>query len=471
MGAFQVLITNVDSQIFNQRSIMSIQQSMNLKTFGIDWSDIQNIVSPRIDSLHPDPKMNTRILEKTLSRQEIASYKQKLVSTIVHQKCINDLTANCRQPFEYPTNRNNAKKSGPTTFLFATGEIYNYSEIVQNADIQNSLVSTSDVEIFLHLYKKNDNFDFLKDLDGQFTFLIIENLNNIDSKTWNIFSGRDIFGIRNLYILTNKNNDFILTSNLLSIENKMFNFLPDVQTIKPGYYWSFKTNTQIPYWDKDKFINDIQIIHNSTQLQSLNLLFSEINTVFTESIISRFKNSLKPICILFSSGLVSTIILHVILNFMKNNTDYDNKIKILYHSRNNRDVFDYQSFFSKIEKKYNTTIDKKIVKSDNSFEHDMKDILKDTKEQIFISGFGLKQMFCHDINYIFDLHKTYLDDYDEIAGLTDSEFRFPFLNLKVIKLLYSISDNLKKPIPVACESGTFMEDKFIIRKSFLEFLQ
>ena len=99
----------------------------------------------------------------------------------------------------------------------------------------------------------------------------------------------------------------------------------------------------------------------------------------------------------------------------------------------------------------------------------MKSILKDSNQQIFISGFGLKQMFCHDVNYIFDLHKTYLNKYDEIAGMTDSEFRFPFLNLQVVQLIYSISDKLKKPQKVFVDGTMCVEDKFILRKSFLEF--
>jgi hypothetical protein len=70
------------------------------------------------------------------------------------------------------------------------------------------------------------------------------------------------------------------------------------------------------------------------------------------------------------------------------------------------------------------------------------------------------------VRKIFDLHKTTLKIFDDIAGKTNSELRFPFLNLKVVELMYSISDKLKIPLPYKCCNGVRIEDKYILRKSF-----
>ena len=458
MGAIFFLMTSIDSglsKIINKSTIRAI---MSIKNYGTDWSDVVRTTTPILK--------DSRNFYQQLSKKQIDEYKQKIIIYGVHQKFINDLSANSKQPFIYPipylsSNTINQK------YLIATGEIYNYKYLIESKNIlQNDLTSTSDVEIFLPLYVKNNSINFLNDIDGEFTFILTENLNSLKVELWNIFAGRDIFGIRQLYILSNKYNDIVITSHLKSVDEKILNIMSDITEIKPGHYWSFKEQKQIEFFDKQEFINNRVELYLDASPENLDAVYLEIKKVLYDSIISRFKHSLKKICILFSNSIISKVILYTILDFIKINNNYKfTDISILSHVSKTEKI-KFEKFFKTLDEKYNYVFDKTIVESDKNFEDDFENILQNSSHQIFISGFGLKEMFFNDIEYLFNLHETKLKNYDQIAGFSNSEIRFVFLNLKVVELMYSISKKLKKPLPYKYNDEIYIEDYFIIRKSF-----
>lgn len=459
MGALFFLITGIDStlsKIINKSTIRSI---MSIKNYGTDWSDIVRTTTPIL-------KDSRNFYQQQLSKKQIDEYKQKLIIYGIHQKFINDLSANSKQPFIYPVpylSNNTANQK----YLIATGEIYNYKSLLQSQNIlQNDLTSTSDVELFLPLYVKNNSINFLNDIDGEFTFILTENLNSLKVDLWNIIAGRDIFGIRQLYILSNKYNDIIITSHLKSVDEKILNTMTSITEINPGHYWSFKEQKQIEFFNKEEFINNRVELYLDASPEHLDALYLEIKKVLYDSIISRFKHSLKKICILFSNSIISKVILYTILDFIKINNDYVfSDISILSHVSKTEKI-KFEKFFKTLDEKYNYTFDKTIVESDKNFEDDFETILQNSQYQVFISGFGLKEMFFNDIDYVFNLHETKLKNYDQIAGFSNSEIRFVFLNLKVVELMYSISKKLKKPLPYKYNDEIYIEDYFIIRKSF-----
>lgn len=462
MGAIFFLYTSMNSPLCKQINSSTIQNIMNLKPFGEDWSDVEFKNSPNIGAIDKNNLM------RVLTKKQISEYKQKLLIYGIHQKFINDLSANSKQPFVCPLYNMNPKRTDPDKIMISTGEIYNYNDFVNNFNLTNLLSSTSDVEIFLPIYNSTNNFDFLKDVDGEYNFLITENINTeIDTNLWNIFAARDIMGIRNCHVLTNSNNDVIITSNLRGVEKNILQLFTNIQEIKPGHYWSLSTLSQIPYFDYQHFKSQCVVSFDNFSPNDLDTLYCIIRTTLYDAIISRFTHSLKQVCILFSSGLFSSIIVYCIFDFISKNTEYSfDNVKILIHVNQGVNDFCYEGFFQKMEKKYNTKINKHVVTSNNTFEQDLPSILSSLENQVFISGFGLKYMFCENIDFIFNLYKTFLNNYDQVAGFSNSEIRYPFLKLDVVKLMYSISNNLKKSLPYYVDGKTYNEDKYIIRKSF-----
>ncbi len=461
MGAIFFLMTGIDSSLSKMINKSTIQSIMSIKKYGNDWSDVVRFTTPLLKDVR------NIYQQQQLSKKQIDEYKQKIIIYGIHQKFINDLTANSKQPFIHPIPHLSTSVINQK-YLIATGEVYNYNQLLSFWNIlENDLSSTSDVEIFLPLYIKNRNsIDFLNEIDGEFGFVLTENLNSLKIDSWNIFSGRDIFGIRQLYVLSNKYNDVIITSHLKSVDERILKLMTDITTIKPGHYWSLKEQGQVEFFNKKEFINARVETYIDANPENLDNLYLEIKTVLYDSIISRFVNSLKKTCILFSNSIISKVILYTILDFIKTNSDYSfSDISILSHvPKSEKKIF--EKFFKTLDKKYGYTFEKSLVESDGDFEDNFEKILQNSPHQVFISGFGLKEMFYNNIDYIFNLHETKLKKYDEIAGFSNSEIRFVFLNLKVVEMMYSISKNLKKPLPYRYNDEIYIEEYFIIRKSF-----
>ena len=103
---------------------------------------------------------------------------------VFHRLCINDLSEAGNQPLNHPDD------VGLT--LICNGEIYNYNELIQQNNF--SLSSSSDCEVILHMYKKYGIEHTVKNLDGVFAFVLIDNHTN------KIFMARDPLGVRAMYM-------------------------------------------------------------------------------------------------------------------------------------------------------------------------------------------------------------------------------------------------------------------------------
>jgi asparagine synthase (glutamine-hydrolysing) len=82
--------------------------------------------------------------------------------------------------------------------LICNGEIYNHAALVQKYGFSDACVSGSDCEVIIHLYRmfNGDMQATLKELDGVFSLVLIDRMNNI------VHIARDPFGVRSLYIGT-----------------------------------------------------------------------------------------------------------------------------------------------------------------------------------------------------------------------------------------------------------------------------
>lgn len=76
-------------------------------------------------------------------------------------------------------------------FLICNGQIYNYKDLAIKYNINLKNIR-SDVDIILHLYIKNIPINIIcKELDGDFSFVILDNNN--------IYVARDCIGVRPLF--------------------------------------------------------------------------------------------------------------------------------------------------------------------------------------------------------------------------------------------------------------------------------
>ena len=104
------------------------------------------------------------------------------------------------------------------------GEIYNYKELAVKYNIE--LVTDSDCEIIVHLANIMPISEFINELDGVFSFVLYNNIENI------VLIGHDPFGIRALYY-SNKDNHISLSSEMKCLDSEYEN---DVNFFPPGSY-------------------------------------------------------------------------------------------------------------------------------------------------------------------------------------------------------------------------------------------
>lgn len=127
--------------------------------------------------------------------------------------------------------------------VIANAEIYNYQAIKEKYGFE--FASSSDCEIFLHLYKKFGNVeDFIQELDGVFAFILH------DSDTGKTYVGRDPIGVRPVFIGQDPEGNYGFAS-----EAKSLIGLCEGDTIRPflpGHYWSSE-NEEMVKWYKPNY--------------------------------------------------------------------------------------------------------------------------------------------------------------------------------------------------------------------------
>ena len=196
--------------------------------------------------------------------------------------------------------------------ILFNGEIYNYLELIKKFNIKN-LKTKSDTEVILHLYNKLGK-DFVKELNGIFTFLIYNKKNN------EIFVARDRFGVKPLFYYYDKKKIIFSTEIkpiLYIIKFYQLDFKEILEYISTGkYFHSEKT-----------FFKNINVFPCSTykifNLDSGKLLKKKIYwhlvrkkelvcksyDIFFKNFLLKFKNAIKynsisdvKISLLLSSG-------------------------------------------------------------------------------------------------------------------------------------------------------------------------
>jgi asparagine synthase (glutamine-hydrolysing) len=517
MGGFEFIIHTNDTSI----NIDFINSFMNMKHRGPDDSSYTNMSTDNLNNLS---SVQQQTVNLSLSRDELRNYKQYSFIFGHHRLCINDESYNASQPFEdpivyklmeYPELRNR-----PDRRLVCNGEIYNYTELVnENEFSDKNLASKCDVEVILPLYIKNGLNDTLQKLDGEYSFILTENIKTFKLRNLNVYACRDYLGLRPLYYVKNESMSlWIFLSEMKSLPNYILqNPSYSIQHVLPGTYWSFqksimnKQDEFIPYYSLDKF-KDISVCTiESTQPDSIDSIYKNLQDKIKKSVISRYSMSDKNVGILLSGGFDSVLLTSLVIeNLIADNYDFTNNPFHVFTlgdvlGGENLDCNHASLFIEFIEKKYgidihhhiinvneitvlNADIDKIIyhletydpetVRESLPFYYLMNYIKTKTNVKVLLTGDGLDELGGYEnfnnlddtqfqdksVKLLQNLYKFDLLRTDRISNMFGLEVRHPYLNRELIEYVLTLHPKFRRPGYYSSNQSPI--SKYMFRKAF-----
>ena len=222
-----------------------------------------------------------------------------------HRLAINGLNEVSNQPLVFEN-----------IVLICNGEIYNYKNLYQKMNAKNQ--SSCDVEIVLPLYIKYGIEQALIMLDGVYSFVLYDSVQN------KIFVARDPMGVRPLYKLHNNTHIYGFASELKCLEY-YYNLNPvenRLEQFEPGTYsvfnygrtqWEQIITNKVYYQPTFSYINHIKCYENS------------IAHYLNSAVVKRCNTTERPVACLLSGGLDSSLIAALVSKYF--NTRKSRKIE------------------------------------------------------------------------------------------------------------------------------------------------
>jgi asparagine synthase (glutamine-hydrolysing) len=517
MGGFEFIIHTSDISI----NIDIINSFMNMKHRGPDDSNYITISTDNLNNLN---NVQQQSVQLSLTKDEIRTYKQYNFIFSYHRLCINDISYNASQPFEDPIINKLLSypelRQRPDRKLLCNGEIYNYIELKDtNEFTDKDLSSNCDVEIILPLYIKNGLEQTLSDINGEYSFILTENIKTFDLSKVNVFVCRDYLGMRPLYYV--RNNDMSLcmfVSEIKALPLYILNNLSyTIKHVLPGTYWSFqksiiqKNDGFIEYFSLDKY-KDLELcVNSSTQPDALSDIYKNLQDKITKSIISRFITSDHKVGILLSGGFDSSLMLSIVVKYLvDNNHDFTNNPLNVFTigdqlAGDDLDCEKSINIVSFLENKYaidihhhiinvncmtvlNSDIDKIIyhlesyepetVRESLPFYYLLNYIKTKTNVRVLLTGDGLDELGGYEnfnnlndkefqeksIKLLQNLCKFDLMRTDRIANMFGLEVRHPYLDKNLIEYILTLHPKLRRPGYYNSEKPPI--SKYIFRKAF-----
>tara|TARA_B100001248_G_C27398168_1_gene467388 strand:- start:2913 stop:4580 length:1668 start_codon:yes stop_codon:yes gene_type:complete len=208
-----------------------------------------------------------------------------------HRLSINDLSNNGLQPMSYVYDA--------SCKLICNGEIYNFQKLKDENDF--NFKSKSDCEIILHMYKKYGIEYTIKNLDGVFAFVLYDN----DK----IYVGRDIIGVRPLFIGYNiNNNDVVIASEAKAIVN----LCTRISQFTPGHYVVIDMNSEL---EMRSYSYHSWFIKQNNELTE-ELIIHNIHDNLVKAVQKRLMSD-RPLGCFLSGGLDSSVICAIMKRFLK----------------------------------------------------------------------------------------------------------------------------------------------------------
>lgn len=516
MGAVWLIIYNQNNPPVNKSFTDAF---MNMKNRGPDDT------AYRVEKSMDITRFNEDQVRATLSKREIAEYTPFTYMYGYHRLSVNDLTLDATQPFTDPIPHKVRKypdlQLRPQRQLICNGEIYNYQELIDSEGFTDrDLQSGCDVEVILPMYIKYGLEVTLQKINGDFSFVLLENLNTFDLKTTNIFVVRDIIGAKPLYMVKYNNNGtkngifYMFTTELKGIPDSIMGD-PEYQIseVPPGTFWSFQNsvidrgnNDFIRYSDWNVYRNLSACKITTADPSVIEEMYKSLYQYVKDAVIQRFQSAEVPIGILLSGGFDSSIILSLIVSEISK-TPQKQVYAFTVGELAGQEVGMAQDCVKFLESKFGvdiihhviTTADTNLLFQNGILEDTVytletfdtttirnglpmscvfKYIQEKTPVKVLLTGEGLDelcgyhQLFEGDdvdfqvrsVRLIKNLSKFDLLRGDKLAGRHGLELRHPFLDRKVIEYILQIHPRLKRP--QIYDSAMQPIEKYIVRKAF-----
>lgn len=528
MGAISLIFYNMKNPPIN---IDFSKSFLRMKNRGEDDTQVGLETTPTLNSF------NMNQVSNYLSKREISEYKPITFQYGYHRLSINDASLDGSQPFEDPIKHKIINypelRTRPKRKLLCNGEIFNYNELKTNFNFTDrDLQSSSDVEIILPLYiqkclETGDStlglIECLKTIDGDYSFVLMENTTSFSLKDINIFAARDPLGTKPLYMVkyvpsksdSNKTDMFYMF--VSEIKGIPLHILNDseyiIEEVPPGTFWSYKNSVIdknptdfIRYYDFEPYKSlDICSI-TTADPDTISELYNSIKMLITKSIIDRYELTDQRIGMMLSGGFDSCIMLSVLIQYLVSKYNYTTPFHVFtIGDASNSDVINAKQHVEFLENEYNIDIHHHIIeiKDLDLVKEELTSIivsletydqitvqksipmwflLKYIKEftdvKVLLSGEGLDELCGYDqlfkltdtdfqsksVELLKNLSKFDLLRSDKIAGCFGLEIRYPFLNLTFIEYILRVHPMLKRP-QMSGHSPNPVE-KYIIRKAF-----
>lgn len=382
---------------------------------------------------------------------------------------------NGEQPFIY-------KDKIKTIYLLCNGEIYNYKKLIKKYNFNTN----SDCKTILYLYLlKNNLLETLLELDGEFSFVLIEIIeNNID-----VYFCRDRFGIRPLFYHIDDDGYYF------SSELKGLPFDGLGQQVEPRKLF----HTNLKYLNFNNYYTIGQNViskYNNIDDDNFLELLCNIKSELIQSVKDRICSE-RPIGALLSGGLDSSLICGIASKFLKlenkrlntfsigmtsDSPDIINARKVAQHinSIHHEIIIPPEKWLESLKDtiKQIETYDITTIRASTgqyliskwiSENTDIKVILNGDLSDELTSGYiyfyntpNSEEAHLENIRLLNEIHNYDVLRVDRGISAFGLESRVPFASQKFVDLYLSIDKNLRVPI-----KGKRIE-KYLLRKSFDE---
>ncbi len=453
-----------------------------------------------------------------------------------HRLAIMDTTIQGDQPFSHSYYYTNGlgEKILRTTYVVVNGEIYNHKELKSSTEvidilskINYSFKSNSDCEVILPMFlrefneldelsnsnksigpdinnnnkdnKENQGFsNIITKLSGEFAFAIFDIHSNTETNStkYNLWTGRDRFGIRPLFYSKIDENTVVFGSevkSLIGINNNKV----EVHDPRSWINWSGKTGQPLEYKYKLYYaVGNLPVVLKP----DLTDVYRMIRTKLTEAVKVRLESDREVGCLL-SGGLDSSLVAAIAA---KELAFYGKKLRTFsIGMENSPDVY-----FAKIVANHIGSIHTNIEIPEEQWINAISEVIRvsetydittirattgqylvsrwislNTNIKVLLIGDGSDEatggyLYFHKAPNRHDFHFEtirllhYIHYFDVLRadrGVASNglEARVPYLDHNFINFYFQIDLELKTPRPHTLSNGkTFVFEKYLLRKAW-----
>lgn len=434
-----------------------------------------------------------------------------------HRLAIMDTSIQGDQPFShsYYWDNDSGEKILRTIYLIVNGEIYNHKELRTSTEVSEALTkynysfrSGSDCEVILPLYlAENISLTSLTDsgisnlvskLSGEFAFAIYDiNFNTVSkTNTFNLWTGRDRFGIRPLFYSKLDEYTIVFGSEVKSLVNIQENTKVEVNDPRSWNRWFGQTNEPLQFQNKLYYaVGNLPVVINPEPSD----IYRAIRSKLTQAVISRLESDREIGCLLsggLDSSLVSAIAakqlalegkkLKTFSIGMENSPDvYFAKIVSMHIDSDHTNIDIPESeWIEAIHEiiRITETYDITTIRATTGQYLISKWIKANTDIKVLLIGDGSDEatggyLYFHRAPNRHDFHFEcirllhYIHYFDVLRadrGIASNglEARVPFLDHEFINLYFQIDLDMKTPKPHTLDKKTCVYEKYLLRKAW-----